>query len=72
MSNLVIALVSGGGITALGVCVAAYYYGVKTGRAMERDINDAKIMAVLKKMQEEGLKEVTAKDVSDRLGAGTI
>lgn len=72
MSNFVIALVSGGGITALGVCVAAYYYGVKTGRAMERDVQDAKILAVLKKMQAEGLKEVTAKDVKDALDSGAF
>lgn len=72
MSGFVISLVSGGGIAALGVCVAAYYYGVKTGRSFERDMNDAKVLKIMKKMQAAGLVEVSVKDVQDSLTSGTF
>lgn len=70
--NLLAWLVGAVGLAGTGTTIAAYYYGVRTGRALERDINDAKIMKVIKKMQAEGLKEVTAKHVSDAFGSGTI
>lgn len=64
-STWLVSLVMGGGIGALGVMVAAYYYGVKSGRAMQSDLNEVKIAKVTREMNEEQLKEVTAKDVTD-------
>ena len=70
MSNLVISLAMGGGITALAVVAAAYYYGVKSGRAMQSDVDAAKIVKKTREINEEMLKEVTAKDASDAAARG--
>lgn len=70
MSTWLVSLVMGGGIGALGAIVAAYYYGVKSGRAMQQDTNEAKIANVTRKMNDEQLKEVTAKDVEDAAASG--
>lgn len=63
MSNIVIGLVSGGGITALAVVVAAYYYGVRTGRALESDAKAAKVAGRTQKINEVLNREVTADEM---------
>lgn len=70
MSNLVISLAMGGGIGALALVAAAYYYGVKSGRAQESDENAANVAGRTQKVTRVLMKEQTAKDVEDSARRG--
>ena len=70
MSNLVISLAMGGGIGALALVAAAYWWGVKSGRAMQSDVDEAKIVKKTRTIHDEMLKEVTASDAQEAAKKG--
>lgn len=72
MTGLVYSLAVGGGLGALAMVAAAYYYGVRAGRALETDENAAKVAGRSKKANKVLMDDRTAEDVEDRANSGTF
>lgn len=72
MSNFVISLAMGGGIGALALVAAAYWWGLKAGKDAKAEVDAGKVARRTTKMHDELLKERTASDVEKTLNDGTF